>query len=77
MFDHTPTGSLLDRDTNTLHLSPIFLWFVEDFEPYGGVLKFITPYLSPDEAQYLSQKKPTIKYFTYNWDTNGVPPCKC
>ncbi len=61
-----PPGSVLDRDSNTLHLSPIFLWFVKDFEPYGGVAKFVTSYLPAEEAQYVSQHKPTLNYFSYS-----------
>lgn len=72
-----PSGSLLDKDSNTFHLSPIFLWFVKDFEPYNGVLSFVSSYLPSDEVKFITQMKPTIKYFSYNWNINGVPPCKC
>ena len=74
---HMHTGLSLDRSSNTLTLSPIFLWFVGDFEAYGGVRKFISPYLPPGDADYIAQHNPTIHYFTYNWNVNGVPPCTC
>ena len=54
-----------------------FLWFAKDFESYGGVTKFISPFLPPSESQYIAQKNPSIKYFNYNWDANGTPPCNC
>lgn len=71
------TGLLLDTASNTVHLSSIFLWFAGDFEAYGGVLQFMLPYLPTVQAHYISQHKPTIKYFSYNWDANGSPPCQC
>ena len=76
MHIHT-SGLYLDRSSNTLHLSSIFLWFAGDFEQYGGVKKFVSQYVSPNNAQYIAQKQPSLKYFDYNWDVNGKPPCTC
>lgn len=70
-------GFLLDRSANTLHLSSIFLWFSGDFAAYGGVLEFIRPYISPDDAQFISAHSLKEDYFTYDWDVNGKPPCTC
>ena len=70
-------GSLLDKNSNILHLSSIFLWFTGNFESYGGVREFVSAHLPSDEAQYVTQHKPTLKYFPYNWDANGAPPCNC
>ena len=68
---------MLDISRNTLHLSSIFLWFASDFEAYGGVTKFVSAHLWAGEAQYIAQHKPPLEYFDYDWDANGVPPCKC
>lgn len=70
-------GFDLDRNSNVLHLTPIFLWFYGDFDQYGGVKKFISPYISSSDSQYIADNNPSIKYFTYNWDINGDPPCHC
>lgn len=70
-------GFILDRGTNTAHLSPIFQWFSGDFARYGGVLKFIQPYLPAEDASYMATNDVKISYFTYNWNANGVPPCHC
>ena len=71
------TGFDLDRSSNVLHLTPIFLWFKWDFDQYGGVKKFISPYISSSDSQYIADNNPSIEYFTYNWDVNGDPPCHC
>lgn len=71
-------GFLLDRSANTLHLSSIFLWFSGDFAAYGGVLEFIRPYISPEDAQFISSAHSLkVDYFSYDWDVNGKPPCTC
>ena len=46
-LSHSPylSGHSLDESSNVLHLSSIFKWFAGDFDPYGGVLKFIAPYI--------------------------------
>ena len=70
-------GFSLDQASNTLHLTPIFLWFEGDFDAYGGVTKFISPYIPAADAQYLASHNPTVEYFDYDWDVNGKPPCNC
>ena len=71
------SGLYLDRSSNTLHLSSIFLWFAGDFDQYGGVTKFVSQYVSSDDAQYIAQNQPLLKYFSYDWNVNGKPPCNC
>ncbi len=70
-------GLSLDRSANTLTLSPIFLWFAGDFHPYGGVRQFISPYLTPSDADYIAKNHPELHYFSYDWNLNGIPPCTC
>lgn len=70
-------GFYLDQSSNTLHLTPIFLWFKGDFDAYGGVMKFISPYIPAEDAQYIAAHNPTVQYFDYNWDVDGKPPCTC
>ncbi|MDX1451818.1 MAG: DUF547 domain-containing protein [Oleiphilaceae bacterium] len=55
----------MDIEGNQLILSPLFEWFAEDFEPSGGVLAFLKPYL-PDT----SEQWEIVGYFEYDWDVN-------
>lgn len=74
---HMHIGFFLDRSSNTLHLSPIFLWFAGDFEAYGGVVKFVSSYISESDAAYIMENSPSLSYFSYDWNVNGKPPCSC
>ena len=83
-FLSNPAKFRIDREDGTLHLSPIFKWFGEDFvqtygtddkfEWYGGeeraVVNFIAGYLSADDRDYLESTKPAIKYLDYDWSLN-------
>jgi hypothetical protein len=64
-------GMRIDKTNQKIHLSAIFKWFEGDFEGSGGVLKFISKYLSPADQQILSDKTFKISYLDYNWDLNG------
>ncbi|MBT3367113.1 MAG: DUF547 domain-containing protein [Nitrospina sp.] len=64
-------GMKLDEKKNRVYLSSIFKWFADDFESRGGVLKFISQYVSPEERKVLSNSKIKISYLDYNWRING------
>ena len=64
-------GMKLDGKKNMVYLSSIFKWFADDFESRGGVLKFISQYVSPEERKVLSNSKIKISYLDYNWRING------
>ena len=70
-------GSRYDSSHNILTLSPIFKWFNGDFKQYGGVVEFLIRFLPDEEAHEINNNPPTMKYFDYNWNVNGIPPCKC
>ena len=71
-------GLLFDSATDTLTLSPIFEWFSADFKKeFGGVLDYMIRILPDDIAHQINNHPPTMKYFDYDWDVNGIPPCKC
>lgn len=61
----TNTGKGLQLSGNELFLSPIFDWFEEDFEPTGGVLRFLQGYRNdiPDSAR--------PRYLDYDWSVNA------
>ncbi|XP_065836519.1 uncharacterized protein [Oscarella lobularis] len=77
-LSNTKKGMRLDKETNTLTLSPIFLWFIEDFyRAAGSVENFIFPYISSTDAAFIKENSPKKSYFKYNWNVNGKPPCNC
>ena len=64
-------GMKIDNEKNRVYLSSIFKWFEDDFESRGGVLKFITNYVSPDVAKKLTRSGIKIYYLEYNWRINS------
>jgi tetratricopeptide (TPR) repeat protein len=69
-FVNDKTKVRLDRDNKTLYISLIFKWFNEDF---GDSIKFISKYLSEDDAEFIKKAKPKIKYLNYDWSLNEKP----
>ena len=67
-------GISIDREERTIHLSMIFEWFEEDFEDHGGVLEFITPYLSEADRAWVSQQASNSKleHMEYDWSLNDL-----
>ncbi len=57
----------LDKEKNTLYLSSLFKWFRKDF---GNLLSFISDYIEKEEAVFIRNKKPRIKYLKYDWSLN-------
>ena len=64
-------GMRLDEKKNRVYLSRIFKWFAEDFESRGGVLKFISQYITHEQRKGLNKSKIKISYLDYNWKVNG------
>ena len=69
----------------SIHLSPIFKWFADDFaKAYGteerfagydgqkaAILKFIVKYLEEDDKKWLKYKiRQKVKYLKYDWSLN-------
>ena len=61
-------GLKIDRVDKRISLSRIFDWFEEDFEPKGGVLKFIARYVPEKDREWIA--KGSVSYLDYNWDLN-------
>ncbi len=74
----------IEREAGRVYVSPIFKWFGDDFAAtYGtggkfaghkgserAVLGFVSGYLSPSDAQYLSEREFGIEYLDYDWSLN-------
>jgi hypothetical protein len=64
-------GMRMDKEKNRVYLSLIFKWFKDDFESRGGVLKFISNFVSPEVAKELMSPGIDVSYLDYNWGING------
>jgi len=58
---------MLDKDKNTLYLSPIFSWFKKDL---GDPVKFVSKYLPKEDKDFIKKNKVRIKYIKYDWSLN-------
>jgi hypothetical protein len=65
-------GARVDRSARTLHLSPIFDWFAEDFGE--DVLPFVAAYLPQEDARWIRQQGRAlrIRYLRYEWSLNDL-----
>ena len=72
-------GFHLNKTSNEVSYSSIFLWFAADFAQYGGIEKFVLPYVSAADAQYIETHSNSLskQFLKYNWKVNGAPPCNC
>jgi hypothetical protein len=61
----------IDKKGGRVYLSSIFKWFEDDFESRGGVLNFISKYVSPKVAKELVRSNIKVSYLDYNWDLNS------
>jgi hypothetical protein len=67
-------GSRLDARAGVLYLSPIFDWFAEDFEPFGGVRAYLAPRLPAEAARALAERGDALRlrYLDYDWALNDL-----
>jgi len=63
------TGARLEG--GTLYLSKVFDWFSEDFEPAGGVVAFVRPYL-PEAMRRRLPAEPRVRFLDYDWTLNSA-----
>ena len=77
-------GLRVDKGSNQLYLSPIFKWYAGDFtmsssliarvkaEVSGSeVLDYVKQSASAEAVQFISEKKPKVKYLDYDWSLNA------
>ena len=63
-------GLRVDVKKGRIYMSSIFKWFAEDFEPKGGVRKFLAPYADETSMAALKNNKLSVYYLDYDWDLN-------
>lgn len=67
-----PSKNRLDVASGTLHLSPIFKWFREDFERDAGSLEaFVARHARPPDAERIGATKMRLVFLDYDWSLNG------
>ena len=70
-FVQNPEQVRIDRVKHRVYLSKIFKWYDDDFrEGYDGVADFLTDYLPPEDADFLSAKNVKFHYLDYDWTLN-------
>lgn len=64
----------LERESKTVHLSPLFQWFKSDFRraPYKHELEFVADFVPADVARFLRKSSGQLKilYLPYDWKLN-------
>ena len=87
-FLSNPSNFRIERESNKVYVSSILKWFGQDFEKsYGrtenfkglnrketAFLNFISQYLSPADAKYLTQGGYRVNYLDYDWSLNQISP---
>ena len=74
-FLATPEKNRFDAAKNTLHLSPIFKWYAEDFnQPAGSLARYVKPFLPEAQRTALSDPdKVKVRFTDYDWALNALP----
>ena len=62
-----------DAQSNTLHVSPVFKWYREDFEKNGqSVASFCREYGPPAMTAIPRRSNARIRYTDYDWSLNDI-----
>jgi len=72
-------GARVDRDTGTLHLSRIFLWYGGDFVRPGrmptwiparrhDLARSVSQWLPDEDANWVIASSPNVEYAAYDWE---------
>ena len=69
---NTGKGLHVDAKKGHVYLSSIFKWFKEDFDPKGGVRKFLAPYAPETAMAALKNNKLSVYYLDYDWGLNEL-----
>jgi len=74
-FLATTEKNRFNAETNTLHLSPIFKWYDEDFiKPAGSLAAYVKPFLPAAQRDALTEPSQVKERFTkYDWALNEQP----
>lgn len=58
----------------TLYLNKVLDWYSGDFGGVDGVVSFLLPYLPPDDAQYIRERRSDleVEFAEYDWTLNDT-----
>ena len=67
-------GLSLEPAADTVILSPVFSWFKDDFEPFGGLAATIEKYGPPQAVEFVRERgsRLDLDYFDYDWKLNDL-----
>ncbi len=69
-------GYHLDRERGVLHASRILRWYAADFRRLGGTRGVVARYAeahAPDDAAWIRQHRPRVRFLRYDWRLNAAP----
>ena len=70
-LENSKKGMQIDRAGKTVYLSQIFKFDKKHFDSYaGGAIKFILPYLTEQDREFLRSGKFDVEYLDYDWLAN-------
>jgi hypothetical protein len=70
-------GMRIDQKEHTVYLSQVFKFDKKHFESYGGgAVKFILPYVSEVDQEYLRTGTYDVEYLEYDWNVNDLKNAK-
>ncbi len=69
-FMQPGAGYVLDREAGVLRLSRILKWYAGDFGGRAGVLEAFQKYAPADDAKWVSEHSPRVRFMRYDWDLN-------
>jgi len=71
-------GLRINTMNNTIFWSRIMIWFKEEFDAQGGVVKAYGKFLPKEVTDWLAANPVFSEdYMGYVWDANGPVPCAC
>lgn len=66
-------GFRIDRAKKIVYLSQVFKFDKKHFDELGGgALRFILPFLSSEDREFMEKEKFTLTFIDYNWKLNDL-----
>lgn len=69
-FMRPGAGYEIDHRGGILWLNSIFKWYAKDFRAMGDPEDIVTRYAPADDAEWIGEIGPRIRYLKYDWDLN-------
>jgi hypothetical protein len=56
----------------TLWLNKVLDWYNDDFGGRDGVVALLLRYLTPEDAEYIRERSPSVEFLEYDWTLNDT-----